>query len=82
MGDTVDNAVQKFNLVKRGVDMQFTLLARGMGLDENKAADWIRGHRRDTGMAASQAHFLRRDVAAWKPLLADYQAATGDGRKR
>jgi hypothetical protein len=52
-----------------------------MNLDADKAADWIREHRRDTAMVAAQAHGLRRDLLAWKPLLEDYRMATGDGRK-
>jgi hypothetical protein len=82
MGETVDTAVQKLNLVKRSVDMQFTLMAQGMGLDANRAALWIAEHRKDTAMAATQAHYLSRDKAAWTPLLTDYAQATGDGRKR
>ena len=52
-----------------------------MGLNPDKAADWIKDHRKDTAMVAAQAHFMRRDLMAWKPLLADYQAPTGEGRK-
>jgi hypothetical protein len=81
MGEPLDRAIDKINLVNRGVQAQFTIMAQSMGLDANKAADWLRDHRKDTSMAALQAHYLRRDLAAWKPLLADYQAATGDGRK-
>jgi hypothetical protein len=80
MGETVDNAVAKVNLVNQGVQAQFTILARSMNLDADKAADWLRDHRKDTSMAAIQAHYLRRDLQAWKPLLEDYRAATGDGR--
>ena len=61
---------------------QFTILARSMNLDADKAADWIKEHRKDTAMAAAQAHGLRRDLLAWKPLLENYKAATGDGVKR
>ena len=68
-------------LVTQGVQAQFTVLAKSMGLDADKAADWLKDHRKDTAFAAAQAHFLRRDLMAWKPLLSDYQAATGDGRK-
>jgi hypothetical protein len=82
MGETVDNAVAKVNLVNQGVQAQFTVLARSMGLDADAAADWLRDHRRDTSMAALQAHYMRRDLQAWTPLLKDYAAATGDGRKR
>ena len=79
MGETPDRAVAKVNAVTQGVQAQFTVLARSMGLDADKAADWLREHRKDTSMAAAQAHFMRRDLMAWKPLLADYRAATGDG---
>jgi hypothetical protein len=82
MGETVDNAVAKVNLVNQGVQAQFTVLARSMNLDADKAADWLRDHRKDTSMAALQAHYLRRDLQAWTPLLEDYRAATGDGRSR
>jgi hypothetical protein len=80
MGETVDNAVAKVNLVNQGVQAQFTVLARSMNLDADKAADWLRDHRKDTSMAALQAHYLRRDLQAWKPLLEDYRSATGDAR--
>jgi hypothetical protein len=81
MGEPVGVAVDKINLVSQGVQAQFTVLAKSMGLDADKAADWIKDHRKDTAMVAAQAHFMRRDLMAWKPLLADYQAATGEGRK-
>jgi hypothetical protein len=81
MGETVDNAVAKVNLVNQGVQAQFTVLARSMGLDADKAADWLKDHRKDTSMAALQAHYMRRDLMAWKPLLDDYRKATGDGVK-
>jgi hypothetical protein len=81
MGESLDRAIDKINLVAQGVQAQFTVLARSMGLDADKAADWLRDHRKDTSMVASQAHFMRRDLMAWKPLLEDYRAATGDGRK-
>jgi hypothetical protein len=80
MGETVDNAVAKVNLVNQGVQAQFTVLARSMNLDADKAADWLRDHRKDSSMVALQAHYLRRDLQAWKPLLEDYQASTADGR--
>jgi hypothetical protein len=44
-------------------------LADGLNLD----------HRKDTSMSALQAHYIRRDVMSWKPLLDQYKAATGDG---
>jgi hypothetical protein len=80
MGEPVDSAIQKINLVNQGVQAQFTVLARSMGLDADKAADWLRAHRKDSSMAVMQAHYLRRDLQAWTPLLKDYAAATGDGR--
>ena len=81
MGEPLDSALDKVNAVNAGVQRQFTNLATAMGLDANKAADWLRDHRKDTSMAALQAHYLRRSVMSWKPLLDDYQASTGDGRK-
>jgi hypothetical protein len=81
MGEPLDSAIQKVNLVNQGVQAQFTVLAKSMGLDADKAADWLKDHRKDTSMAALQAHYMRRDLMAWKPLLDDYRAATGDGVK-
>jgi hypothetical protein len=75
-------AVDKINAISMATQAQFTVLARSMGLDADKAADWIRENRRDTAMAASQAHGLRRDLLAWKPLLEQYKSATGDGVRR
>ena len=81
MGEPLDSAIDKINLVSQGVQAQFHVLAKSMGLNPDKAADWIKDHRKDTAMVAAQAHFMRRDLMAWKPLLADYQAPTGEGRK-
>ena|ERR1700733_2816529 len=81
MGEPLDSAIQKVNLVNQGVQAQFTVLAKSMGLDADKAADWLKDQRKDTSMAALQAHYMRRDLMAWKPLLDDYRAATGDGVK-
>jgi hypothetical protein len=74
-------AIDKVNAISMGTQAQFTVLARSMGLDADRAADWIKANRRDTAMAVAQAHGLRRDLMAWKPLLQDYRAATGDGVK-
>jgi hypothetical protein len=74
-------AIDKVNAISMATQAQFTVLARSMNLDADKAADWIREHRRDTAMVAAQAHGLRRDLLAWKPLLEDYRRATGDGVK-
>jgi hypothetical protein len=81
MGETVGDALTKINAVNEGVLRQFTNLATAMGLNPDKAADWLRDHRKDTSMAAMQAHYLRRSVMSWKPLLEDYRSATGDGVK-
>jgi hypothetical protein len=81
MGEPVGTAVDKVNQVIGGVHRQFTNLATALGVDPEKAAVWLKDHRKDTSMVASQAHMLRRDVRAWLPLLEDYRAATGDGRK-
>jgi hypothetical protein len=67
------------NLVSRGVQAQFTIMAHKMNLDADKAADWIRDHRKGQALAAAQDHFLRRSMEAWTPLLNDYRSATGDG---
>jgi hypothetical protein len=74
-------AIDKVNAISMATQAQFTVLARSMNLNADKAADWIKSHRRDTAMVAAQAHGLRRDLMAWKPLLEDHRAATGDGRK-
>ena len=72
-------AKQAARAVAAGVSRQFTNLATAIGLNPDRAADWIREHRKDSAMVCSQAHLMRRDVWSWKPLLDDYQAATGDG---
>ena len=82
MHEPLDRAIDKINTISMATQAQFTILARSMNLDADKAADWIKEHRKDTAMAAAQAHGLRRDLLAWKPLLQDYKAATGDGVKR
>jgi hypothetical protein len=74
-------AVDKINAISMATRAQFTVLARSMNLDADKAADWIKTNRRDSAMAVAQAHTLRRDLMAWKPLLEDYRRATGDGVK-
>jgi hypothetical protein len=82
MGEPLDSAIDKVNAVIGGVHRQFTNMAKAVGVDPEKAAVWLREHRKDTSMVVSQAHLMRRDVRAWLPLLSDYQAATGDGRAR
>jgi hypothetical protein len=74
-------AVDKINAISMATRAQFTVLARSMNLDADKAADWIKTNRRDSAMAVAQAHTLRRDLMAWKPLLEDYRRASGDGVK-
>jgi hypothetical protein len=81
MHEPVGTAVDKINAVIGGVHRQFTNLATAMGVDPEKAAVWLREHRKDSAMVVSQAHLMRRDVRGWLPLLEDYQMATGDGRK-
>jgi hypothetical protein len=56
MGETVGDAIDKVNAVNEGVQRQFKNLATAMGLNPDKAADWLRDHRKDTSMAALQAH--------------------------
>jgi hypothetical protein len=73
-------AIDKVNAISMATQAQFTVLARSMGLDADKASEWLKVNRRDTAMAAVQAHGLRRDLMAWKPLLEQYKAATADGR--
>jgi hypothetical protein len=74
-------AIDKVNAISMATQAQFTVLARSMNLNADRAADWIKEHRKDTAMVAAQAHGLRRDLLAWKPLLDDYRKATGDGVK-
>jgi hypothetical protein len=81
MGEPLGTAVDKVNAVIGGVHRQFTNLATAMGVNPDEAADWLREHRKDTSMVASQAHLMRRDVRAWLPLLEAYRDATGDGVK-
>jgi hypothetical protein len=81
MGESVESAITKVNAVAGGVHRQFSNLATAMGVDPEKAAVWLKDHRKDTSMAATQAHLMRRDVRAWLPLLEDYRMATGDGVK-
>ena len=80
MAVSVDEAITKINAVSAGTSAQFTVLAKSMGLNPVAAQAWIADHRKDTAMAAAQAHFLRRDLRAWEPLLNDYRDATGDRR--
>jgi hypothetical protein len=82
MHEPLDRTIDKLNAISMATRAQFTVLARSMNLDADRAADWIKDHRKDTAMAAAQAHTLRRDLMAWKPLLEQYRAATGDGVKR
>jgi hypothetical protein len=81
MGEPIDSAITKVNAVAAGVHRQFTNLATAMGVNPEAAAVWLKEHRKDSSMAATQAHMLRRDVRSWLPLLEDYRSATGDGRK-
>jgi hypothetical protein len=81
MGEPLGTAIDKVNAVIGGVHRQFTNLATAFGVDPEKAAVWLKQHRKDSSMAVSQAHLMRRDVRGWLPLLEDYQMATGDGRK-
>jgi hypothetical protein len=80
MGEPIGTAIDKVNAVAAGVHRQFTNLAAAMGVNPEAAAVWLKDHRKDSSMVATQAHLMRRDVKAWLPLLEEYQAATGDGR--
>jgi hypothetical protein len=79
MGEPIGTAIDKVNAVAAGVHRQFTNLATAMGLNPESAAIWLKEHRKDSSMVATQAHFMRRDVRSWLPLLEDYRASTGDG---
>jgi hypothetical protein len=81
MGEPLDRAIDKVNAVIGGVHRQFNNLATAFGVNPEKAAVWLKEHRNGTAMVVSQAHLMRRDVRGWLPLLEDYRAATGDGRK-
>jgi hypothetical protein len=80
LGEPLGTAIDKVNAVIGGVHRQFNNLATAMGVDPEKAAVWLREHRKDSAMVVSQAHLMRRDVRGWLPLLEAYQMATGDGR--
>jgi hypothetical protein len=80
MGEPIGTAIDKVNAVAAGVHRQFTNLAAAMGVNPEAAAVWLKDHRKDSSMVATQAHLMRRDVKAWLPLLEAYRDATGDGR--
>jgi hypothetical protein len=48
-----------------------------MGLDPDEAADHLRRTMPDTVMSVLQAHVMRRDLMAWKPLLAKFKTYKG-----
>jgi hypothetical protein len=54
LGQQPEQAQETLNNMARGVQAQFTVMARSQGLDENLAADWIRTHRADRVAAAVQ----------------------------
>jgi hypothetical protein len=81
MHEPLHVAIDKVNAISMATQAQFTVLARSMGLDADKAADWIREHRKDTAMVAAQAHGLRRDLMAWKATVGRLQGRNGRRRE-
>jgi hypothetical protein len=80
LGQQPEQAQETLNNMAMGVQAQFRVMARSLGLDPDQAADWIRTHRSDRVAAALQQHTLHRDViGAWSGLLADVKRATARG---
>ena len=78
MGVDVGTAIDRLNLMSEGVRQQFAALARAEGVDPDAAADWLRKTKPDAVMSVVQAHTLRRDLLAWRPLIAEYKRFKGD----
>jgi hypothetical protein len=76
-GVSKDAVPARIELLNVGVQGQFGALARSMGLDPDEAADHLRRTMPDTVMSVLQAHVMRRDLMAWKPLLAKFKTYKG-----
>lgn len=62
----------------RGTSAQFTAAAKAHGVeDPAAAAAWARRMMPDTAMSVLQAHIMRRDVGAWKPVFEAYKRGGG-----
>jgi hypothetical protein len=77
MNVTPDVAAERLRLMNLGVEAQFTILARGHGVDADAAADWIRTRRQSDALTAVRDHVLGRNLRAWEPLIAAYKASGG-----
>jgi hypothetical protein len=76
-GVSQDAVAARIELLNVGIQGQFGALARSMGVDPDEAADYLRRTRPDTVMSVLQAHALRRDLMAWKPLLNEFKTYKG-----
>ena len=69
LGVSAEEAAAGFNAVRFGLNAQFEMVARSMGLDPAKAGAWIAENKADTAATVLQAHALRRSAQSWVPLL-------------
>jgi hypothetical protein len=77
MNVTPDVATNRLRALNTGIEGQFGAVARGLGVDPDKAADWMRQNRQSETLTALRGHALNRDVMAWVPLIQAYKAAGG-----
>jgi hypothetical protein len=62
-------AKQAATAVAAGVSRQFTNLATAIGLNPDRAADWIREHRKDSAMVCSRLPRVANWVEGWVESL-------------
>jgi hypothetical protein len=77
MGVSASVAADRLRALNTGIEGQFGAIARGHGVDPDKAADWMRQRRQSETFTALRDHVLTRNVRAWEPLIAAYKAAGG-----
>jgi hypothetical protein len=77
MGVSASVAADRLRALNTGIEGQFGAIARGHGVDPDKAADWMRQRRQSETLTALRDHVLTRNVRAWEPLIAAYKAAGG-----
>ena len=70
-------AANRLRSLNEGISGQFGALARGLGVDADKAAEWIRTHRQSESLTALRHHAIGRNLQAWTPLIQAYRAAGG-----
>jgi hypothetical protein len=64
--------------MSRGTSAQYTAAAKANGVeDPAAAAAWARRVMPDTVMSVLQAHVMRRDVSAWRPIFDAYKRGGG-----